>query len=68
MLDYKLHADITRKQNKVKKFRKEINDEPSMIETNLLLDRLMPRNEVEVYDQYLLRKVLNPKKKDGRFR
>ena len=36
-----------------------------MYETNSLLYRVMIQNEVEVFDQYLILKVLNPKKKDA---
>ncbi len=38
-----------------------------MYETNWLLDQVMRENEVEVFDHYLIRKVLNPKKKDVQF-
>jgi hypothetical protein len=46
----------------------KVNDGPSMCETNLLLGRVMPQNEVEVFDQHLTLKILNPKKTDVLFR
>ncbi len=45
----------------------KINYKPSMYETNLLLDQVMQQNEGEVLDQHLVRKLLNPKKKDVLF-
>ncbi len=67
MRDYKLHAKLKQKKSTIESEGK-VNDSPSMCETNLLLDRVMRQNEVEVFDQHWILKVLNPKKIDELFR